>query len=390
MPGSKCIVCGSAQLLPVVDIADVPIHCNLLYPTETAAREAPRGDIRLSYCRACGHVFNRSFDPGLTAYGHDYEASLHASPRFRRYAEALAARLIERHGLTEKKVIEIGCGRGEFLELLCAMGNNRGIGFDKSYTPAGDGGCTDSRVTFVPEFFDQEHAQQADLVCCRHVLEHIERPRQFLDTVRMAIGDERRTAVYFEVPNALYTLENMGIWDLIYEHCSYFCAPSLAHLFALSGFDVTETWTGFEDQFLCLEALPAASPASDPPAVETLRDTEALAQAFPGRYRQTIDRWRSRLTELAARDRPVALWGAGSKGVTFLNVFKAIHEIPCVVDLNPRKHGKHVPGVGQPIMAPEELRKHNPSAVIVMNPNYRIEVQEQVETLGLSAEVISV
>jgi len=83
----------------------------------------------------------------------------------------------------------------------------------------------------------------------------------------------------------------------------------------------------------------------------------------------------------------VALWGAGSKGVAFLNAVPAAREIAAVVDVNRRKHGLHVPGSGQQVVAPERLRDDPPDLVIAMNPLYRDEIAALLRDLGVAAPV---
>ena len=182
-----CPVCDSARANVVLEIPDVLVHCNVLWPSRREALEAARGEIKLAICEECGHIFNLAFDPSLMEYTQAYENSLHFSPRYQSYASATAERLIDRYDLRGKTVIEIGCGKGEFLDLLCRMGHNRGIGFDPSYVSPENGG-SDSQVTFVTDFYDERYSDyQADLICCRHMLEHVGEPRVLLDTVRRSI-----------------------------------------------------------------------------------------------------------------------------------------------------------------------------------------------------------
>ena len=61
-PEATCLVCGSGDLLPFLDLPRAPVYCNVLFPTADAARKVSRGDLTLAICRRCGHVFNTSFD----------------------------------------------------------------------------------------------------------------------------------------------------------------------------------------------------------------------------------------------------------------------------------------------------------------------------------------
>jgi SAM-dependent methyltransferase len=395
---NTCPVCLSAGISVFVEIPNVPVHCNLLFQTRYDAIHTPRGNIRLGFCRNCGHLFNTAFNPEIMAYGQEYENSLHFSPRFQDYARSLAQSLRDRYDLHGKDIIEIGCGKGDFLRLLCEMGGNRGVGFDPGYVPEANGGAVEERLTFVQEFYSERHAEyKADLICCRHVLEHIHSPREFLENIRRAIGNRHGTMVFFEVPNVSFTLRQLGIWDLIYEHYSYFSSNSLAYLFSACGFDVRNCTEAFAGQYLCIEAAPAnvAQTASLVTQLSSIykQDLERMTSdvtAFAEIYRNKVQTWRRSLEKLELAGQKTVVWGAGSKGVTFLNTLQIQDQIACVVDINPRKHGKYIAGSGQEIVPPEFLADYKPDVVVVMNPIYVKEIEAQVKSMNLSAELMSV
>ena len=99
-------------------------------------------------------------------------------------------------------------------------------------------------------------------------------------------------------------------------------------------------------------------------------------------------RWSERLA--ADRAPSVAVWGAGAKGTTFLNLVEGGDRVGHLVDVNPRKRGKHVPGTGQPISAPEDLAERPPRHVVVMNPIYRAEIRQTLHGLGIEPEIEAV
>ena len=385
----RCIACGEAGGRPFLEIPRSPVHCNVLWPTRDAALAAPRGAIALAFCGSCGHVWNHTFDPQLMEYTQAYENSLHFSPGFQKFAGELADRLIARYGLRGKDIIDIGCGKGDFLKLICARGDNRGVGFDPSYVPDPSDDDAGSRVRFVREFYSESHASTAtDLVSCRHVLEHVARPGEFVRSVRRSIGDRPHTGVYFEVPNVLYTLRDMGIWDIIYEHCSYFSARSLSLLFAAAGFDVAAAGESFGGQYLSLDALPARKAGSTGAGMTDLREMERLVTAFSAGYLRKLELWRDHLRRIRNEGRRAVVWGGGSKGVTFLNALNARDEVEMMVDINPRKQGMFVPVTGQMIVGPEKLRSQRPDSIIIMNPLYREEIRSAAEGLGITAEYL--
>lgn len=382
----RCPVCASSSLSVFFETLAVPVYCNLLWPSREAALRTPRGDIVLGFCDACGFIYNSAFDPARLRYDADYENSLHFSPRFQAYAENLASRLVQQHDLHGKEIIEIGCGKGDFLALLCKLGGNRGVGFDPSYVNEQNDNRA-ANVTFIQDVYSERYAgYKADFICSRHVLEHIPQPKEFVTQVRRAIGGQRQAVIFFEVPNALFTLRDLAIWDVIYEHCSYFSAPALSRLFAASGFEVKQIAETFEGQFLCLEAMPAAQMPAASAHPDDLAKVSRWVAEFPARYRGKIEMWKSKLEQLAKSGKRVVVWGAGSKGVTFLNALA--NQIEYVVDVNPRKQNKFVAGAGQKIVPPEFMREYRPEVVIVMNPIYLKEIRQIMAGLNMAAETL--
>jgi C-methyltransferase C-terminal domain/Methyltransferase domain len=382
----------SADLEIFFSMLDVPVYCNHLWRSPEAARNCPKGDIKLAFDKRTGAIVNVAFDPAKLDYNIDYENSLHYSPRFQEYAQSLANDLVERHRLDGKTIIEVGCGKGDFLVSLCALGNNRGIGFDPTYVPRPEHQPIADRVTFIQDYYSERYQNyQADLIVCRHTLEHIPNPAELLKPLRRAIGDRLETAVFFEVPNGLDTFRRLAIWDIIYEHCCYYIPSSLVQAFASHGFQVQQVYETYEGQFLCLEALPISEEQANievpEKEIETLRSD---LDSFTLRFQAKIADWEQNLSQIAAKGQRAVVWGAGSKGVTFLNILKNQSVIEYIVDLNPRKQGKYLPGTGQKIVPSEFLRQYQPDVVIVMNPIYRDEIGQMLADMGCKSDLICV
>jgi SAM-dependent methyltransferase len=387
-----CPVCDSQEISYVVEIREVPVHCNLLYRTHEEALCAPKADIRLGFCRSCGHAYNFAFNPERVDYTKSYENSLYYSARFRKHAKSLAAGLVERYKLYDKDIIEIGCGSADFLKLLCAFGGNRGVGFDPSLAGGRATSESDGSVIFIRDFYSERYADyKADLVCCLHVLEHIQFPRDFLCTVRRSVLNRPDAVVFFEVPNVMFTLRDLGIWDLIYEHPSYFSIDSLAQVFRASGFGVSRVTETYAGQFLDIEAAPESNHSAPGEINEDhILDIGRHVVVFARKHKEKLEVWQKELQRIGLANQRVVVWGAGSKGVTFLNTLKVQEEVDFLVDLNPHKQGMYVPGTGQRIMPPEFLREYRPDMVIVMNPIYLEEIQGLMKQLNVYSECVSV
>ncbi len=390
----KCPICtdslgSDAPTLEVFfELERVPVFCNVLHKTPELARSAARGDIRLGSCSGCGMIHNVAFDPALVEYAEGYENSLHCSARFQSFAESLADRLMTKFALDDRDVVEIGAHRGEFLELLCVDGRNRGLGYDPS-SPDELQRVEGRPFQLSPEFFDEGCVNgPLGLIYARHVLEHVTQPSAFIRTMLNASERGGGAAAYVEVPNGLWTLRDLGIWDIIYEHCSYFVPSSLRRLFAQQGAapHVRETFGG---QFLSAEVPAGADPTAD--ADQDTQDLDALA-GYVAKFTEAFDDrtsyWRSELAASAARGDGFAIWGAGSKGVTFLNILAEFGDsIRGVVDINPLKQGKYVAGTGHEIVGPEQLVAMAVDRVVVMNPLYVEEIGKQLDGLGYRGTV---
>jgi SAM-dependent methyltransferase len=388
-PIDACHSCGAREMKIFYEVEGVPVHSVVLVPSRESAIEFPRGDIRLGYCGACGFIENVSFDPGLLDYTQDYEETQGFSPTFNRFARSLAERLIDRYDLRGKEVLEIGCGKGEFLVLLCELGNNQGVGIDPAYVPERTTSEVAKHITFIQDFYSEAyHHITADFVCCRHTLEHIQPTRDFLWMVRHAVKGRGDAVVFFEVPDVSRVLRELAFWDIYYEHCSYFSMGSLARLFRSCGFEVLHLAKDFDDQYLVIDAKLGGRAVGQPlPGEDDLGELTRQVEYFAMNYKSKLEQWRSEVGDVVDQGRRCVLWSASSKGVAFLTTLGIDEEIEFAVDMNPFKHGKYMPGTGQEIVPPEFLKEYRPDMVLLMNPIYRLEVQGMLDQMHVAADV---
>lgn len=353
---------------------------------------AARGDINLGFCQNCSHIYNYAFNPELVDYSYRYENALHFSPRFQNYARGLAEELVDRFSLQHKSLVSIGGGDGAFLGLLCELGDNTGVCFDPGTDPEQFYGVsTTKRTRLINDTYSSKYANvPVDFVACRHVLEHIASPGKFMRELSETLKKNEEVNLYFEVPNVRFNLSENGLWDLMYEHCSYFGANSLKTLFRLSGFTVLGVEERYEGQFLTITASRNSKRTSVPDSEHPeATDVSMRVRDFQPRYKKVLNRWRHRLAEWQRIGFKVVVWGVGSKGVSFLNGLETQQQIEYVVDINPRKHGMHVVGTGQEVKSPEFLKKYQPDVVVITNHAYQQEIEQSLKALGVHSELVS-
>jgi SAM-dependent methyltransferase len=385
----RCPACASADLIPCADLGQVPALCGVTWVEQAEAVSSPAGPMRLEYCPECAHVVNVAFRPELIEYDGSYDNNLHHSPTFRAFATELAQRLASTYQLAGRTVLELGCGKGDFLRELTRVGQCRAVGYDASYE--GPEQPTEL-LRFVRGFLPLDGTHPADLrpdfLVTRHVLEHLEDPYGFLVGLRRLVGD-RQVYGYFEVPNASYDFATAG-WDCIYPHVCYFNAVSLSEMVSRAGFQVRAIGTTFSDIFLTVEvSANAVEPTGGVvrPDPEVARRQLANLESFQDRYRSTVAEWRAVIAEQAAAGANPVLWGAGARGVAFLSAVDPDRQLAAVVDVNPHKRGRYLPLTGHQVCAPADLVALKPGVVIITNPAYHAEISRQLSELGLSAEI---
>lgn len=394
-PDRVCPACAGKGLVLFYELRNVPVDCAAVFETRDEALNIPLGDMVLGLCEGCGYIHNTVFDPSLLESRGSYEDQQGYSPTFQKYAENLADELIGKYELQNKVIIEIGCGKGDFLELICSKGVNRGIGIDPKSTRVNKNPQSDNpqapHISFLNELYGVDHGRfRADLICCRHTLEHIHYPAEFVKTIRQSIAPDLDTPVYFELPDVTRIFDETAFWDIYYEHCGYYGPGALAGLFRRNGFEISELQRVYQNQHLLLHAVPnGCGKIAKSELEETPEELVEKIKRFSLKLKSQIEYWGNIFTRIADQKKRAVIWGSGSKCTGFMTALSIESEIEYVVDINPRRQEKYIPKFGQQIISPKFLKQFTPDVVIIMNPVYLKEIQSDLNRMDLNPEVMA-
>jgi SAM-dependent methyltransferase len=329
-----------------------PVLQNRVYEEQQKAMDCLKGDIKIIQDRKTGLIYNAAFNPELVIYDVNYNNEQGLSPSFRHQLAQVAD--LVKTSLEREALVEIGCGKGLFLEMLLERGVDV-TGFDPSYEGK------NPRV--IKKYFESGIiSKPVKGMILRHVLEHIPNPFNFLCQLRDANGGGG--LIYIEVPCFEWIMRKRAWFDVFYEHVNYFRLSDFDRMFG----QTIKKGRFFGEQYLYIVADLAFL------RVPVFEGNHAVN--FP---RDFLDGVISTKEGKAGKKIvPVCIWGGASRGVIFSLLRKrAGLGIDAVIDLNPAKQGRFLPATGLKVLSPQNALDHLPreSLIYVMNSNYFQEIK---------------
>lgn len=334
-------------------VEGLPVLQNRVYDTKEEAMACLTGSIKLVQDAKTGIVYNADFHPKDMIYDENYNNEQALSQVFQEHLNDVAG-IIERT-LGRESLVEIGCGKGYFLELLMSKGFNI-TGYDPAYVG--------SNQNIEKRQFDPDIGSESIGLILRHVLEHVQSPVDFLRAIREANGGGG--LIYIEVPCFDWILKHKAWFDIFYEHVNYFRMTDFIGLFDQL---VDSGWI-FGGQYMYVVAELSSLRESPGDEIDSLE--------FPSDFSDEIEVVHSQNAEATK----TVVWGASSKGVIF-SLLKQRHgqSLEYAVDINPAKQDKYLPVTGLEVLSPKRCCEVLPmgTMVYVMNSNYLPEIRSMTD-----------
>ncbi len=388
----KCRHCACELALQMIDLGSAP-PSNAYLTREALHAPEKTYPLRVVVCEKCWLVQTEDFAEAGDLFSSEYAYFSSFSTSWLAHAERYVAEMSERFGLgPNSHVVEIASNDGYLLQYVRAKGIPcLGIEPTASTAKAAREKGIESRELFFGARAASDLAAQgrnADLIAANNVLAHVPDINDFVGGFTRLLKPEG--VATFEFPHLLQLLEHHQFDTIYHEHFSYLSLTAVSTIFEANGlsvFDVQE-WPTHGGSLRVFAQRSETGRQAREPSVSRLLEQEAaygLTNAitysgFQRRAEKVKDDFISFLIDCKRRGKRVAAYGAAAKGNTLLNFGGCRPDlIAYVVDRNPAKAGKFMPGSRIPIVGEATLWKDKPGYIVILPWNLKAEVTAQLD-----------
>lgn len=356
----RCRICDGAVKRKLVSFMKMPKSAQFFPKKEECVME--KGvDLNLYQCQYCG-LIQLAGEP--VPYYRDVIRATSVSDEMRIFRESQYAEFVDKYNLKNKKIIEIGCGCGEYMSFMEVAADNV-YGIENGAESVAAARLAGHKV-FCQYVEDEETIIEGAPYAafyCMNFLEHVPCPRDFLRGIANNLCDDAVGIV--EVPNFNYIIESKLFSELIQDHLSYFTKDTLIRLLELCGFEVLSCSYIWYDYIISAE----------------VRKREKLnLQNFYSQRDFLKENVEAFFRKMSAENYKVAVWGAGHQALANLSLLDIYKHIEYVIDSASFKQGKYTPATHIPIVSPELLKEGNIQVVLIMAGGYSDEINNMVHS----------
>ncbi len=365
---SKCILC-KAELSspPIMTCNNMPASAQNI-PTLEELNEDTGINLNLHQCTLCGLV---QFDCEPVSYYKDVIRSGGYSTTMANLRRTQYKHFIEKYNLTSKKIIEIGCGQGEFLQVLtefpveCYGIENKNELVELAKT---------KNLSVEQDFAEDgnhklKHAP-FDAFLSFNFLEHQPKPNDMLQCIYNNLTEDGMGLV--TVPSFEYILENDSFYELLRDHIANYTEETLCFLFEKNGFQV------LEKERINRDTISIIVKKRKKVDVSGLNNNFSLLKNQLNHYIDT------RINT----NKKIAVWGASHQSFTALSTLNIQSGVAYIIDSAPFKQNKYAPSSHIPIVAPEHFFKEPVDCILIIAPGYTEEITEIIQNrFGAHVEI---
>lgn len=388
----KCRHCGSELRLPLVDLGSAP-PSNAYLTAQTLHAPEKWFPLRVLVCEHCWLAQTEDFAQADELFDADYAYFSGFSTSWLAHSERYVADMVARFSLgAGSHVVEIAANDGYLLQYVKAR-NIPCTGVEPTASTAA--AARAKGIPIVEDFFGVRLAKelaaqgkQADLTAANNVLAHVPDINDFV--TGFAVLLKPLGMATFEFPHLLRLIAENQFDTIYHEHFSYLSLTAVDRIFSANGltvFDVEEHSTHGGSLRAFAQRSDTGQQARSS-RVEELLQREAGAgmlsasyyTGFQAKTDQVKNDFLAFLLEAKRQGKTVAAYGAAAKGNTLMN-YAGIRPdlISFVVDRNPAKQGKYMPGSRIPIVDETRLQEAQPDYVVILPWNLKAEVTHQLD-----------
>lgn len=365
---SNCRVCNKPFEEPILKYENMPKFAQN-FPDESTLHLDRGENLEVFQCPGCGLV---QLNNEAVPYYKEVIRAAGISPEMTEFRSKQFKNFIDKYSLAKKKILEVGCGKGEYLSIM-AKNNIDAYGIE--YADESVSVCRENSLNvekyYLENISDQLPHGPFDAFFILSFLEHMPHPNETLQALYYNLNEDGIGIV--EVPNFDMIINNNLFSEFISDHLMYFTRKTLEKTLELNGFEVLEMTEVWYDYIISAVVKKRKK--------LNLGSFHNLKEKITKEAHEYIDQF---------EPKRVAIWGAGHQALALISLTDIYKKINYIVDSAPFKQNKFTPATHIPIVAPDQLLNNSVDTVIVMAASYSDEVAKIIQEKYTNIKNVSI